>query len=255
MNAPARGLFGETLSPWARVRAADINQRFANTSTSELLHAIIKDTFRDRIAVVSSFGAESAALLHLVAQVDPATPVIFLETGQLFAQTTQYRDELVGQLGLTDVRTQRPDPAMVAAEDPNGDLWQSNPDRCCHLRKVLPLEAALEGFDAWISGRKRYQGGTRTHVPLAEADRGGVKLNPLAHWSPADVDRYFAAHGLPNHPLQAFGFHSIGCHPCTAAITDGDNQRAGRWAGTGKTECGIHRPLARRRQTQIGVSP
>ena len=244
MNAPVAGLVGETPTPWAHAQAAEFNQRFADSRAPELLHKAIKNVFRNRVALVSSFGTESAVLLHMIAEVDPSTPVIFLDTGQLFAQTMQYLEDLAGRFGLTDVRAQRPDPRAIIAEDPAGDLWRRNPDRCCRLRKVLPLAQALGGFDAWISGRKRYQGGMRAEIPLAEADGRRVKLNPLALWSAADIDDYFEIHGLPRHPLQEFGFQSVGCHPCTAAVAPASSSRAGRWPESAKTECGIHGPGA-----------
>ena len=247
MNAPVAGLLGD--SPWVRARAAELNQRFAGADTHRILRSAIQDIYPGRIALVSSFGAESAVLLHQVAAIDPGTPVVFLETGQLFAQTLQYADELTRHLGLTNVRTHRPDPSIIRREDPDGDLWRSDPDRCCHLRKVAPLAAALNGFDAWISGRKRYQGASRADLPLAEADGQRLKLNPLANWSSEDIDTYFAIHGLPRHPLHEFGFHSIGCHPCSAPTAPDDDRRAGRWAGRDKTECGIHRLRPPRRRS------
>ncbi len=253
MNAPAAGLTSDGPQPWPRARAAEFNQRHAMSPTPDLLRAAIDGMFRDRIAVVSSFGTESAVLLHMVAQIDPATPVIFLETGQLFAQTLQYVEQLSRHLGLTDVRAEQPNPAAIAAEDPQGDLWRRDPDRCCYLRKVLPLETALSGFEAWISGRKRFQGGGRGALPLAEADGTRVKLNPLAAWSADAIDTYFTEHDLPRHPLQEFGFLSIGCHPCTDTVVPGDDTRAGRWAGSEKTECGIHRPTPPRRRFQVVV--
>ncbi|MBB4284807.1 phosphoadenylyl-sulfate reductase [Roseospira goensis] len=214
-------------------------------STRALLARAIRDWFPGEIAVVSSFGTESAVLLHLVAEVDPATPVLFLETGKLFGETLRYRDRLVERLGLRDVRSLRPDPAALAQADPDGELWARTPDACCHLRKVEPLERGLGGFAAWINGRKRHHGGDRSTLPMAETVDGRVKLNPLAGWSRADIDRHFAAHDLPRHPLQADGFASIGCWPCSDRVAAGEDPRAGRWRGRAKTECGIHgRPPA-----------
>ena len=253
MNAPVAGLAGGGLHPWSRARAAEFNQRYATAPSLDLLRAALIGMFRGRIAVVSSFGTESAVLLHMTAKVDRATPVIFLDTGQLFAQTLQYVEQLSAHLGLTDVRVQHPDSAAIAAEDSQGDLWRHDPDRCCYLRKVLPLENALAGFDAWISGRKRFQGGRRGTLPLAEAEGGRVKLNPLASWSAAAIDEYFGRYGLPRHPLQEFGFLSIGCQPCTDPASPGTTARSGRWAGTEKTECGIHRAPPPRRRVQIGT--
>ncbi len=200
-----------------------------------------RETFGDRLAVVSSFAAESAVLLHLVARVDPGIPVIFLETGKHFPETLMYRDRLVGRLRLSDVRSVRPQPAEVEESDPDGRLWASSTDMCCHLRKVLPLERALTGFDAWVTGRKRFQGGTRKKLGGIERDGGRFKINPLAAWSKDEIDAAFAESGLPRHPLVAEGYPSIGCLPCTRRPAEGEDERAGRWAGQTKTECGIHK--------------
>ncbi len=218
---------------------ADLTARLRDKSGAALLQAAAAE-FPGRLAVVSSFGAEAAVLLHLVAQVDPGLPVIFLDTHRHFFQTNQYRRELTAHLGLTDVRAIEPDPAEAAALDPKADLWQRDPDACCGLRKVRPLARALAPFDAWVTGRKRFQGAARSDLQAIEADATHVKFNPLADWDQAAVDAYFAAHDLPRHPLVAVGFPSIGCHPCTAPADAGLDQRSGRWAGRDKTECGIH---------------
>ena len=199
------------------------------------------DRFGPRLALVSSFGAESAVLLDLVARVDPATPVIFLDTLKLFGATLDYRRDLVARLGLADVRDIRPDVRDLAAEDPDGTLWQRDPDRCCALRKVAPLERALEGFDAWLTGRKQHHGGDRTALPEVEFDGGRTKVNPLAAWTPEDIDGYFETRDLPRHPLLEQGYLSIGCAPCTEPVADAAaGARSGRWNGRKKTECGIH---------------
>jgi phosphoadenosine phosphosulfate reductase len=198
------------------------------------------ETFGQGIALVSSFGAESAVLLHMVAEVDPTVPVLFLDTGMLFAQTLDYRRQLAARLGLTDVRDLRPRFEDLAVSDPESNLWQTNTDACCHIRKVAPLDAALAGFDAWMTGRKRFHGGDRLRLSVVEASQGKVKINPLANWTKADLDAYVALHDLPAHPLVAQGFASIGCWPCTQPVESGEEARAGRWAGSQKTECGIH---------------
>lgn len=212
-------------------------------SARDILDAALSDLWPGKLAIVSSFGAESAVLLHNLAQVDRNAPVIFLETDRHFAQTLQYRDELVERLGLTNVRNQTPDAAEAAAEDPRGDLWRRDPDACCALRKVRPLAQSLENFDAWVTGRKRFQGGLRAHLPVIEFDGVHYKVNPLAAWSADEISAYMAAHDLPAHPLVAQGFPSIGCWPCTKAVDAHD--RSGRWADSEKTECGIHMPAAR----------
>lgn len=226
-------------SVWAETKSRQLAGRFAGLDGLGLIRAA-RAEFGDRIALVSSFGAESATLLDMVARVDPTIPVVFLDTEKLFPETLAYRDALVERLGLADVRTILPDTADLDREDPDGTLWRRDPDRCCHLRKVLPLERGLARFDAWISGRKRFHGGDRTTIPLVEPDGGRVKVNPLAGWSREELDTYFAVRDLPPHPLVADGFLSIGCAPCTRPVAPGEDIRAGRWAGTGKTECGIH---------------
>src|SRR5262245_51853787 len=221
-------------------RAQALNAAHAAESARDLLDAVIHREFPGRIALVSSFGIEAAVLLHLVASVDPATPVIFLDTGKLFGETLRYRDALIRRLGLTDVRTFVPDAQDIAAEDPDGGLWHTDADRCCFIRKVLPLQRALNGFDAWINGRKGHHGDRRPGLPKIEFAGGRIKVNALAAWTPQDIASYFAAANLPHHPLEADGFTSIGCMPCSSRTAPGEAVRAGRWRGTAKTECGIH---------------
>jgi len=218
---------------------ADLNGRLRNASPQEILREAI-NMYGDQLALVSSFGAESAVLLHMLAQIDRDTPVLFLDTGQLFGQTLDYRKQLAAKLGLTDVRDLRPSFADLATGDPNADLYKTDTDACCHIRKVLPLDRAIEGFGAWITGRKRFHGGDRLRLAVVEKADGKVKFNPLANWTKADLDAYAAEHDLPPHPLVAMGYPSVGCWPCTSPVEDGQDVRAGRWAGSDKTECGIH---------------
>jgi phosphoadenosine phosphosulfate reductase len=204
---------------------------------------MIQGRFAGKITLVSSFGTESAILLHMIAEIDKATPVIFLDTGKLFPETLAYRDELVARLGLTDVRAIRPSGKQLAAYDPDGKLWQRDPDLCCSIRKTNPLDEALEGFEAWITGRKRSQGGTRANLEMVDTGADGrITVNPLAFWDEARIDEYFTRHDLPRHPLQAEGYASIGCATCTQRVQPGEDKRAGRWAGLDKVECGIHMP-------------
>ena len=223
----------------------DVARRYGHLDGAALLRPLIEREFSGRIALVSSFGAESAVLLWLVASIDPAVPVLFIDTGKLFGETLRYRDALVARLGLRDLRTIGPDRAHLETADPDGMLWQRDPDACCNLRKVEPLAEALAGFDAWISGPKRYQGGDRAAIATIESGDGLLKINPLANWSRSDIDAAFAAHDLPRHPLEADGYLSIGCMPCTARVAPGADPRSGRWAGTDKTECGIQFGIAR----------
>ena len=225
----------------ARLRAAD-PRKIIETAV---------ELFGDRLALVSSFGSESAVLLHMAAQVDPNIPVLFLDTGMLFGQTLDYRQRLAAELGLHNVRDLRPLYQDLAVHDPGQDLWKRDTDACCNIRKVLPLDKALGEFDAWITGRKRFHGGARLRLKVVEEAQGKVKFNPLANWAKADLDAYAEAHKLPAHPLVEFGYASVGCWPCTKPAEDGD-VRSGRWAGSDKTECGIHVPRAEGPALDVG---
>jgi phosphoadenosine phosphosulfate reductase len=223
----------------------DLRSAYGGLDGLALVRAVLREgPLKGRTALVSSFGAESAVLLDMVATVDPSVPVIFLDTGKLFEETQDHRHELTALLGLRDVRVVGPDPAALAGRDAAGRLWQHDPDFCCHIRKTEPLERALAGFAAWITGRKRFQGGQRSRLPAIEGEpsTGRIKLNPLAPWSEDDIERYRRLRNLPAHPLVAEGYRSIGCMPCTRAVGRGESARAGRWWGLDKTECGIHRP-------------
>jgi phosphoadenosine phosphosulfate reductase len=217
-----------------------LNARFGDLNAYDAIAVAVEDLFRNRIALVSSFGADSVVLLHLLSEVDRHVPVIFLDTGRLFPETLEYRTAIAGMLGLTDVRTMTPDPQGLISRDPHRALWMTNPDQCCQLRKAEPLDRSLGGFDAWFTGRKRYQNGVRAALEPFETDAGRIKINPLARWSPGDVTTYIARHDLPEHPLVSNGYPSIGCGPCTSRVRPGEDQRAGRWRDNEKTECGIH---------------
>lgn len=223
--------------------AASLNAQMQGRSAEDVLNIAIRDLFPGQIALVSSFGADSAVLLHLAAQTDRATPVLFLDTGKLFEQTLAYRDALVDRLGLSDVRVLTPDQTQLAAQDDGGTLWFRDAEACCNIRKVQPLQRALKPFAAWINGRKRYQAGTRRDIAMVEADGARLKFNPLAGWSAAEIEAYFTRHDLPRHPLVAEGYLSIGCATCTQPVAAGQDARSGRWQGREKTECGIHQPI------------
>ena len=225
--------------------AIRLNNLFRGVPTEEVLRTVLAEQMVGDVALVSSFGAESAALLHLVASIDPSVPVLFLDTGKHFPETLAYRDTLVERLGLTGLRVLTPDPELLAKKDGSGLRWSYDPDGCCEIRKVIPLDAAMAGFDASITGRKAFQASTRNALPRFEVDSAGkLKVNPLADWTKADIEAYFAAHDLPRHPLEAQGYLSIGCAPCTSKVKPGEDPRSGRWAGWDKTECGIHTPVA-----------
>lgn len=235
--------------PFTPDEAAALEARFAGVTTQDMLAELLAGELNGRVAAVSSFGTESAVLLHMIAAIDRDVPVIFTNTQKMFGETLEYRDSLAEQIGLTDLRVYRPDPRLLAAKDASGLRWSYDPDGCCALRKVEPLRRALAPFDAWISGRKGFQGRTRAALPRFEIDEGRLKLNPLADWDKARLDAYFAEHELPRHPLEADGYPSIGCKPCTSKVLPGEDPRAGRWRGWEKVECGIHLP------TQPGEEP
>jgi phosphoadenosine phosphosulfate reductase len=219
--------------------AARLDAELRHAHPRTVIEAAV-ETFGDKLALVSSFGAESAVLLDIAAQVKKDLPILFLDTGMLFGQTLDYRKQLAARLGLTDVRDLRPAYQDLATVDPASKLWQTDTDACCHVRKVLPLDRALAEFDGWITGRKRFHGGARLSLPVVEQADGQIKFNPLANWTREDLDAYAAEHELPAHPLVAQGFPSVGCWPCTQPAEEGDDVRAGRWKGMDKTECGIH---------------
>lgn len=227
----------------------DLQRRLGFAPPEKILPVALREAFPGRIAVVSSFGAESAVLLHLVAAVDPGTPILFVDTGRHFPETLQYRDRLATHLGLRDVRSVRPTAEEVARLDPDLSRATWDPDGCCAFRKTAPLQRALAGYAAWISGRKRFQASTRFDLPVFEADDRHVKVNPLASWSANDIETYVAKHRLPAHPLVAQGYLSIGCAPCTSIVEAGEDPRAGRWRGFEKTECGIHLPTTTEKQS------
>jgi len=222
-------------------QARALETRYAGRDAQEILVDLLTHRAGE-VALVSSFGAESVVLLHMVAEIDPATPVLFLETGMLFAETLTYQQEVAARLGLTDVRVIRPDPTDLEVLDAGGDLHQTNADGCCHLRKTLPLRRALAPFAVSVTGRKRGQGASRAALPVfeVEARSGKLRVNPLAYWGSEALAVYLDTHDLPRHPLVAKGFPSIGCAPCTSQVAEGEDARAGRWRGQDKTECGIH---------------
>ena len=229
--------------------ALALDQTLRHADPAEIIAQAIRLMPEGRLAVVSSFGIESAALLKLVADIDRSLPVLFVDTGWLFEKTISYRDSLIEHLGLTNVRTIKPRADRLAAADPDYDLWSRDSDACCNLRKVEPLSEALLPFQAWISGRKRYQGGGRSSLKVVESDGLHLKFNPLAHASSRAVAAIFRSAKLPQHPLSFMHYTSVGCAPCTTRTREGEQPRAGRWRGNNRSECGIH--LARS-QSAIG---
>lgn len=221
---------------------ASLNERYRHHSATSVLAHALRDPDAGELALVSSFGAESVVLLHMVSVAKRDTPVIFLDTELLFAETLVYQQEVSERLGLTDVRVIRANEADLARTDPDRTLHQRDTDACCTLRKTVPLQRALKPFDGWITGRKRFHGNGREALEFFEVEpgTGRLKVNPLAHWRPEDVQTYMEENRLPRHPLVAKGYPSIGCMPCTSPVKEGEDIRAGRWRGEDKSECGIH---------------
>ena len=221
-------------------QAEELDRALRDASPAEVIAAALQTVGREHLAVVSSFGTESAALLKVMADVDPAIPVVFLDTGWLFEETLAYRDTLIAMLGLRDVRSIKPLEDTLSRQDPDRELWFSDPDACCRIRKVEPLARALAPFSAWINGRKRFQGGLRADIPVVEQDGVRLKFNPFAIVSRDAIEAIYSFGKLPPHPLAASGFLSVGCMPCTSRTSPDEDVRAGRWRGRAKTECGIH---------------
>ncbi len=220
-----------------------LNTKYAATAAKDIVDLAIRNIFPERIALVSSFGTESAVLLHMIARTERATPVLFLDTLKHFDETLAYRDRLVARLRLENVRTVQPAASDIVASDADGMLWSSDSDACCDIRKTRPLEREIMRFRALFTGRKRHHGAGRSVLQTFEADGPRIKVNPLVHWDNADVLAYLDRHGLPRHPLADRGYSSVGCAVCTSRVRPGEDFRAGRWRGTGKVECGIHKTL------------
>ena len=228
-----------------------LNARYRHHSATAVMQGALQDA--GQIALVSSFGAESVVLLHMAAVIDPAVPVLFVDTELLFTETLVYQQEVSERLGLRNVQVIRA--KDIAEKDPYGALRFSDTDACCHLRKTVPLQNALSGYDGWITGRKRFQSGSRAALDFFEVEdgTGRIKVNPLAHWAPEDVRAYMEENRLPRHPLVAQGYPSIGCAPCTSKVAEGEDPRAGRWRDQNKEECGIH--IVDGKLTRKGADP
>jgi phosphoadenosine phosphosulfate reductase len=223
-------------------RAEALEALYGGLEPHAVIEAALAEGFDGGLAAVSSFGADSAVLLHMVAEIDRNLPVIFLDTGKHFGETLEYRDALAADLGLTNIRIVTPDEAALERVDPKGVLHQTDTDACCAVRKVEPMARGVEPFGAWLTGRKRFQASTRAALPVFEAVGPRFRINPLARWTTSDLADYMRKHDLRENPLVAYGYLSSGCLPCTQPVKPGEDARSGRWAGLGKTECGIHLP-------------
>ncbi len=221
-------------------RLASLQEKAAGRDARGILELVLREEFAGKTAVVSSFGAESVVLLKLVADIDPNTPILFLNTGKLFGETLRYRDRLQDVLGLGDVRSLAPSLEARDANDPDGTLWSRNTDACCDFRKTIPLTKALEPFQAQVTGRKRFQTRDRAEMQPVEFFETRYRFNPLWQWDLHQLEAFMERNNLPRHPLVEDGYPSIGCMPCTRRVQAGEDYRAGRWSGLDKDECGIH---------------
>jgi phosphoadenosine phosphosulfate reductase len=237
-----RGLRPQAVADTVAIAAqlADLQAKAKERDPHGILELALTGDLRGKTAVVSSFGAESAVLLKLVAEIDPNTPILFLNTGKLFGETLRYRDRLQDALGLGDVRSLSPSLEQRNAKDPEGTLWSRNADACCDFRKTIPLARALEPFAAQVTGRKRFQTKERADMQPVEFFDGRYRFNPLWQWDLHQLEAFMERHNLPRHPLVEDGYPSIGCMPCTRRVQAGEDYRAGRWSGLDKDECGIH---------------
>ncbi len=221
------------------------NEELENASPYEVL-SWARQTFGDKLAIVTSFQPTGIVTLHMMQRIAPRTPILTLDTGLLFPETQDLIDHYESRFNL-DLRRIKPrQTPKQQARDYGDRLWERNPDRCCHIRKTIPLRDALDGFDAWITGLRRDQSAGRADTAIVSRDghSGRVKIAPFANWSADIVWRYIRSHDLPYNPLHDQGYPSIGCWTCTrAASADGDS-RSGRWSNQSKTECGIHLPTA-----------
>jgi len=225
----------------SQIRVGRLNTSFESASAYFLLEHILTFEFRDKIALVSSFGTEAAILLHMVSQIRPELDIVFIDTQKLFTLTHKYREQLTDLFGLKNVKIFTPAPNILKEQDPQGDLWSRDTKKCCDIRKVTTTDLALKPYKSWITGRKRSHGGSRLHMKKFEWVDGVIKINPLANWKTSNINHYFDMHNIPRHPLYERGFLSVGCHHCSAPSSDPNNPRSGRWQGQEKTECGIHK--------------
>jgi len=222
-----------------------INQELEGKKPEEIVAWTIRE-FSGRIAATSSFGPESGVLLHMVSRIDPAVPILFLETGYHFPETLEYQATLTKLFGLINVIDLKADPKRKAevVKQYEGVPYEKNPDLCCQINKVEPIDLALKDYDAWMSGIRRHQTDFRKSVRIFEEYKKGdselFKISPLANLTSRELWWYLKEHRIPKHPLYDKGYLSVGCWPCTRPVQDGDDERSGRWAGKAKTECGIH---------------
>src|SRR5919204_3202274 len=230
-----------TLTQMTAEEIAAANQHLEGAGPFEVLRWAV-DRFHPRLLMATAFGAEGCCILHMLADIQPAVRVINLETGYQFPETLELRERIKERYGI-EVEYIRPELTVAEYEaEHGGPLYRIRPDQCCYDRKILPLRRAVEGYDAWISAIRRDQTNHRQAASVVQWDAkfNLVKVNPLLHWTKKEVWAFIVEHDVPYNPLHDRGYPSIGCWPCTRPVRDGEDERAGRWAGTDKKECGLH---------------
>jgi phosphoadenosine phosphosulfate reductase len=225
----------------AGVDLAEASARLKGAHPREVLRWAV-ETYHPRLTMATAFGPEGCAIIHMLAEIEPSVRIFNLDTGYQFAETLALRDRIAERYGI-EVELVRPDTSVAEYESLHGGpLYVANPDRCCHDRKIVPLKRAVVGYDAWISAIRADQSSHRAKADVVGLDAkfGLVKINPLLNWTKRDVWAFVVEHDIPYNPLHDQGYPSIGCWPCTRPVAIGDDERAGRWSGTAKTECGLH---------------
>ena len=223
-----------------KISIDNVNNILNGKSTKEGIKLLIEDIFLDKISYVCSFGAESAIILDMISKIKKDFPIVFINTLKLFQETIDYKNYLKESLGLKNIIEIQPETNELKYKDKNNDLWKTDTDKCCELRKVKPLNQALKNYDAWFSGRKSYHSDVRQENTMVELHDDKYIVSPLLNWKRVDIENYFLAHDLKRHPLVFQSYLSIGCTHCTSKTIDANDVRSGRWANSEKTECGIH---------------
>jgi phosphoadenosine phosphosulfate reductase len=224
---------------------ADLNAQFDGAPPQDIVRWALSEPILKRVAIASAFQVEGTCLIHMAVEVRPDVPILFLETGFHFAETLAFKERLTEQLGLNVVELTGEYTVERQAEEYGPRLYERDPKLCCELNKVQPFARGLRDYDAWLTSMRRDSAWTRKHTPIVsqtelEPGRSLVKVNPVANWGRRDAWAYLKEHDLPHSPLYDLGYGSIGCAPCTRMVFPGEDERAGRWSGLLKTECGIH---------------
>ena len=239
--------------PFSENEIGVLNARFEDQSPQAVLRWALRESGLERLAIASAFQAEGTCVIHMATRIQADVPILFLETGFHFAETLAFKQQLAEMFDLNVVDLVGDETVDSQAERYGSRLYERDPKLCCDLNKVVPFDRALRGLDGWITSLRRDSAWTRMNTPIVdqnETEPGNwlVKINPMANWSRPQVWRYLKEQGIPHHPLYNLGYSSIGCAPCTRMVFPGEDERAGRWSGIMKTECGIHATEAEKQE-------